>query len=147
MVSENGFACPDHISPAGNVDDSQRIDFLRRYLLALCRAIDDGVDVRGYFYWSLTDNFEWAEGYSQRFVIVYVDYDTGGRIPKASTAWYLEVARSNGGNSSQLEEYRHLAPVFHGGDYYRLASSRENGTYDAFLSVTKDRRTAVVSFT
>lgn len=80
----------------GKVHDPGRIDFLHRYLLALARAVDAGVDLRGYFQWALIDNFEWAEGYDQRFGLVYVDYATGRRIPKDSARWYAEMVRSNG---------------------------------------------------
>ena len=62
--------------------DPARIDFTHRYLLALRRAIDSGVDVRGYFHWSLLDNFEWSEGYNERFGLIYLDYATGKRTPQ-----------------------------------------------------------------
>ena len=73
-------------------------DFTHRYLLALRRAIDSGVDVRGYFHWSLLDNFEWSEGYNERFGLIYLDYATGKRTPKDSAAWYAKVAETNGNN-------------------------------------------------
>ena len=95
-VSENGLSCADRVFLDGSVHDLQRIDFLTRYLQALRRGIQAGADVRGYFHWSLTDNFEWAEGYAQRFGLVYVDYPTGTRIPKDSARWYREVIESNG---------------------------------------------------
>lgn len=95
-VSENGLSCTDRVFLDGSVHDPQRIDFLTRYLQALRRGIQAGADVRGYFHWSLTDNFEWAEGYAQRFGLVYVDYPTGTRIPKDSARWYREVIESNG---------------------------------------------------
>ena len=95
-ISENGLSCRDWVSLDGKVHDPGRIDFLHRYLLALSRAIDAGVDVRGYFQWALTDNFEWAEGYDQRFGLVYVDYATGERIPKDSAKRYAGVAKSSG---------------------------------------------------
>ena len=76
--------------------DPARIDFTHRYLLALRRAIDSGVDVRGYFHWSLLDNFEWSEGYNERFGLIYLDYATGKRTPKDSAAWYANVAETNG---------------------------------------------------
>lgn len=87
-ITENGIACNDVISLDGAIHDSARIDFEERYLSQLHRAIGDGVDVRGYFYWSLMDNFEWSEGYTQRFGLVYVDYRTGERILKDSAKWY-----------------------------------------------------------
>lgn len=95
-ISENGLSCRDWVALDGQVHDPGRIDFLHRYLLALARAVDVGVDLRGYFQWALIDNFEWAEGYNQRFGLVYVDYATGKRIPKDSAGWYAEVVRSNG---------------------------------------------------
>lgn len=96
VVSENGLACTDRVFLDGAVHDPLRIDFLTRYLRALERAIDQGTDVRGYFQWSLTDNFEWAEGYDPRFGLAYVDYATGDRMLKDSGRWYREVIRSNG---------------------------------------------------
>ena len=76
--------------------DADRIDFLARYLEKLSEGIRAGADVRGYFHWSLLDNFEWHSGYRERFGLVYVDYATGQRIPKDSARWYGEVAASNG---------------------------------------------------
>ncbi len=95
-VTENGMSCHDCVSLDGAVHDPNRIDFLQRYLLSLSRGIAAGADVRGYFHWSLCDNFEWNAGYSQRFGLVYVDYATGQRIPKDSAGWFGEVARRNG---------------------------------------------------
>lgn len=95
-ISENGLSCRDKIFLDGKIHDPQRVDFLTRYLRALSRAVESGVDVRGYFQWSLIDNFEWAEGYDQRFGLVYVDYPTGTRIPKDSADWYKTIASSNG---------------------------------------------------
>jgi len=77
----------DWVALDGKVHDPQRIDFLRRYLLALRKANEDGVDVRGYFLWSIMDNFEWADGFSKRFGIIYVDYNTQERILKDSAYW------------------------------------------------------------
>ena len=96
IISENGMARCDRLSPDGCVHDGQRIDFLQRYLCQLKRACSEGVDVRGYFVWSLLDNFEWTEGYSQRFGIVHVDYPTQQRTPKDSAMWYKEVIAANG---------------------------------------------------
>ena len=95
-ISENGLSCNDKIFLDGQIHDPQRVDFLARYLESLSRAVADGVDVRGYFHWSLTDNFEWAEGYGQRFGLAYVDYASGKRILKDSGRWYGSVAGSNG---------------------------------------------------
>ncbi|MEV7232589.1 GH1 family beta-glucosidase [Streptomyces sp. NPDC051020] len=93
MVTENGAAFDDYVSPEGRVEDPERIEYLRGHLDAVRRAVADGADVRGYFLWSLMDNFEWAYGYSKRFGAVYVDYASQRRIPKASAHWYAEVIR------------------------------------------------------
>ncbi|TLQ43087.1 GH1 family beta-glucosidase [Streptomyces marianii] len=89
---------PVHITENGcsydGLDDDSRIAFLDGHLRALHRAVEEGVDVRGYFVWSLTDNIEWAEGASQRFGLVHVDYDTLERTTKASYAWYRDVIRA-----------------------------------------------------
>ncbi len=95
-VTENGLASMDWVHADGKVHDAGRIDFLGRYLHALRRAVSEGVDVRGYFQWSIMDNYEWAEGYKMRFGLVYVDYDSLDRIPKDSYHWYADVIRSNG---------------------------------------------------
>jgi beta-glucosidase len=94
-ITENGAAFPDAPAPDGSVPDTDRIAFLDSHLDAARRAIGDGVDLRGYFAWSLMDNFEWAYGYSKRFGIVYVDYDTQTRTPKASATWYADFIRRN----------------------------------------------------
>ncbi|MGW2844552.1 GH1 family beta-glucosidase [Streptomyces sp. NPDC001274] len=95
MVTENGAAFDDYIAPEGHVADPERIAYLHGHLDAVRRAVADGADVRGYFLWSLMDNFEWAYGYSKRFGTVYVDYSTQRRIPKASAHWYTDVIRRN----------------------------------------------------
>jgi beta-glucosidase len=95
MVTENGAAFPDVLQASGRVDDRERTAFLKSHLRAVHEAIGQGVDVRGYFAWSLLDNFEWAEGYAKRFGLVYVDYETLERHPKDSARWYAEVARGN----------------------------------------------------
>ena len=97
-VSENGISCCDVISLDGKVHDSNRIDFINRYLLELKKAIKAGVDIRGYFYWSFMDNFEWGYGYKERFGLVYVDYRTQKRIIKDSGYWYKEVIKNKGEN-------------------------------------------------
>lgn len=94
-VTENGAAFDDYPSPEGEVNDPGRISYLDGHLRAVAEAIAAGADVRGYFCWSLLDNFEWASGYSKRFGLVYVDYPTSGRIPKASFRWYRDVIRAN----------------------------------------------------
>jgi beta-glucosidase len=94
MVTENGAAFPDVVGEDGVVHDADRVDYLRRHFAAAQDAIARGVDLRGYFVWSLMDNFEWGYGYSKRFGIVRVDYDTQQRTPKDSARWYSEVIRT-----------------------------------------------------
>ena len=99
-VTENGAAFDDVRGADGRVDDRERIAYLAEYLDAVARAIGEGVPVRGYFVWSLLDNFEWAEGYSKRFGIVYVDYETLERVPKRSFAWYRDrIAATRAGRA------------------------------------------------
>ena len=92
-VLENGTAAVDKIDDDGQVRDPARIEYLRGYIDALRQARAAGADVRGYFVWSLLDNFEWGSGYSQRFGLVYVDYPTLRRIPKASFHWYADLIK------------------------------------------------------
>jgi beta-glucosidase len=94
-ITENGAAFADAPNPAGEIVDLDRREYLRAHLIALHRAIAEGFDVRGYFAWSLLDNFEWAEGYSKRFGLVHVDYATQRRTPKLSARWYAQVIREN----------------------------------------------------
>ena len=95
-ITENGCSYGDGPGPDGKVNDLRRISFMRRYLAELNRAIRKGADVRGYFTWTLTDNFEWAEGlHGQRFGIVWCDFKTQQRVIKESGRWYSKVARSN----------------------------------------------------
>ncbi len=94
-ITENGAAFCDYADPTGAVRDPERIDYLRNHFAAAHAAIAQGVNLRGYFVWSLMDNFEWAYGYSQRFGIVFVDYRTQERIPKASAYWYRDVIAAN----------------------------------------------------
>ena len=94
-ITENGLSCHDVISLDGKVHDPNRIDFLARYLHELKKAAGE-IDLRGYFQWSLMDNFEWAKGYSERFGLVYVDYPTQKRILKDSAYWYQEIIKENG---------------------------------------------------
>ena len=84
VITENGIAYDDPIGHDGAITDDRRIGYLHDHLAAVADAIADGVDVRGYLVWSLLDNFEWAEGYGQRFGIVHVDYTTQQRTPKDS---------------------------------------------------------------
>ena len=94
-ITENGVC--DNTPPVnGVVDDQPRLELLRGFLAGLARAIDDGVDVGAYYVWSFLDNFEWALGYSRRFGVVWTDYETQERIPKASARFFSEVIRRNG---------------------------------------------------
>ena len=95
VVTENGAAYPDQVGPDGTVDDPRRVAYLDGHLRALHAALDQGVDVRGWFAWTLLDNFEWAEGYAARFGLVHVDFDTQRRTPKTSLGWLSRVVRSN----------------------------------------------------
>ena len=88
-VTENGVAL-------GGIADAGRIAYLDRHVRAAHRAIADGVDLRGYFVWTLMDNFEWAWGYSKRFGLIHVDYETLERTPKDSARWFAQVTRRNG---------------------------------------------------
>ena len=90
-----GSNLADRLLANGEVHDLGRREFVRNHLISLHRAIHEGFDVRGYFLWSLLDNYEWAEGYAKRFGIVYVDYKTLRRIPKLSAHWYSKVIQSN----------------------------------------------------
>ena len=95
-ITENGMSGLDWVALDGGVHDPARVDFLARYLAELRRAIADGVEVLGYFHWSLLDNFEWADGFRQRFGLIHVDYGTGKRTPKDSARWYRQVIADNG---------------------------------------------------
>ena len=96
LITENGAAYPEGPSDDGAVHDTKRIEYLDGHLRACHDALAAGVDLRGYFVWSLMDNFEWAEGYAKRFGIVHVDYRTQERVLKDSAKWYREVIRRNG---------------------------------------------------
>lgn len=96
VVTENGLSNPDWVAADGQVHDPQRIDYLHRHLRELHRAVQDGVPVEGYFQWSLLDNFEWAEGYRERFGLIFVDYANQKRIPKDSYYWYKDIVAGNG---------------------------------------------------
>jgi len=93
-VTENGAAFPDDWDGGDTVSDPQRVSYLRSYITACAEAIEQGAPLRGYFAWSLMDNYEWAEGYSKRFGIVYVDYPTQRRIIKESGRWYASFLAS-----------------------------------------------------
>jgi beta-glucosidase len=94
-ITENGAAFHDYVDPEGSVDDLERVAYLKDHFGETLAAIEAGVDVRGYFVWSLLDNFEWADGYSRRFGLVYVDFGTQARIPKASARWYQRLTASH----------------------------------------------------
>lgn len=114
-ITENGMACHDQISADGRVHDSNRIDFLDKYLSCLQKACEEGVDVRGYFLWTFLDNFEWDKGYSERFGLVYVDYSTQKRIVKDSAYWYQQVSATNGrilSVNQPKKEILFMNPVF-----------------------------------
>ncbi|MGI5358480.1 GH1 family beta-glucosidase [Streptomyces sp. CA-252508] len=96
MVTENGAAYDDYADPSGEVHDPERVAYLDGHLAAVHRALADGVDVRGYFLWSLLDNFEWAYGYGKRFGIVHVDFASQRRTPKDSARWYADVIARGG---------------------------------------------------
>jgi beta-glucosidase len=94
-ITENGCAAEDYVDPLGTVNDLERVSYLHQHLDAAARAIRAGVNLAGYYVWSLLDNFEWGWGYQKRFGIVYVDFETQRRIPKSSARFYSEVVRAN----------------------------------------------------
>ncbi len=94
-ITENGCSSSDVLNPDGQVYDTDRVMFLRNYLINLHRAASEGYPVHGYFLWSLMDNFEWADGYSKRFGIYYVDFKTQKRYPKLSAHFYKDVIANN----------------------------------------------------
>jgi beta-glucosidase len=95
-LTENGAAFDDPVPAGGEVQDRLRVDYLRRHLLAAADVLRNGADLRGYFVWSLLDNFEWAHGYGKRFGLVHVDFATQRRTPKASARCYADVIQSRG---------------------------------------------------
>jgi beta-glucosidase len=94
-ITENGAAFPDMLSADGSFHDARRLEYLREHFIQTQLAIQAGVDVRGYFVWSLIDNFEWAHGVSKRFGLIHVDYETQKRTVKDSGHWYAQVIASN----------------------------------------------------
>lgn len=102
VITENGMSNCDMVGHDGRVRDQVRIEFMISYMRQLRRALAEGIDVRGYFVWSLMDNFEWAEGYKHRFGLIHVDYSTQKRTLKDSALWYRDVIVSNG---AELEKY------------------------------------------
>jgi beta-glucosidase len=103
-ITENGAAFADS-RRNGTVDDPARVSYLERHIEAIAGAVEAGVPVAGYFVWSLLDNFEWSRGYSQRFGLVYVDFETLERLPKSSYGWYRDFIAAQRG---------HVAPDFSG---------------------------------
>ena len=94
-VTENGAAFDDYIGPDGAVHDPERIAYLHGHLRAVLDAVAAGVEMRGYFVWSILDNFEWGHGYSKRFGLTWVDYPSGARLPKSTFSWYQRTVRAN----------------------------------------------------
>ena len=95
-ITENGAAYPDTVRDGERIQDEDRRSYLERHLVEAARTIDDGVPLKGYFAWTLLDNFEWSLGYSRRFGLVHVDHVTQRRTPKASAYWYRDVIARNG---------------------------------------------------
>lgn len=96
MISENGMAGHDWVHLDGRVHDAHRVDYMKRYLRELYKAAQDGADIMGYMYWSVMDNFEWADGYDKRFGLIHIDYTTQKRTIKDSGYWYKTVIEANG---------------------------------------------------
>jgi beta-glucosidase len=105
LVTENGYSDNDCICLDGKVHDPQRSDYMLRYLSGVKRAVSEKIPVLGYQYWSLLDNFEWSEGYTPRFGLIYVDYESERRIPKDSSDAYREIIAQNGDN---IPDYRSI---------------------------------------
>jgi beta-glucosidase len=94
-ITENGIALPDEADAEDRVDDLRRVEFLRDHLLAAHRATESGVPLKGYFHWSLMDNFEWGHGYTKRFGLFRVNFETCERVPKTSARWYRNTIAAN----------------------------------------------------
>ncbi|MCI5919937.1 MAG: GH1 family beta-glucosidase [Roseburia sp.] len=113
-ITENGMACHDTVGSDGRVHDTDRINFLDSYIGAMQKAYEEGANIKGYFLWTFLDNFEWTEGYKDRFGIVYVDFQTQRRIVKDSALWYQKVMETNGESLSMnqtTKEILFLNPV------------------------------------
>jgi beta-glucosidase len=95
FITENGTAAADELAADGRIYDSDRVMYMRAYLTQPQRAAAGGVPVKGYFHWSAQDNFEWIDGFGNRFGLVYVDFKTQKRTPKLSAGWFREAARRN----------------------------------------------------
>jgi beta-glucosidase len=99
-ITENGTAVTDGIDADNRVRDPRRIQYLQDYITHMHQAIQEGVPVKGYFVWSLMDNYEWSHGYSRRFGIIFIDYENGQRrVIKDSAHWYSQIIRHNGFDS------------------------------------------------
>ena len=96
IITENGAAFKDYVDENGEINDDDRINYLEEHIYQVYRALKDGVNIAGYYIWSIMDNFEWRVGYSKRFGLVYVDYKTQERIIKKSGLWYKKVIQRNG---------------------------------------------------
>jgi beta-glucosidase len=110
FVTENGASYDDYVDPSGAVRDLARIGYFTGYLDAAAQAVANGVNLQGYFAWSFLDNFEWAEGYSKRFGLVFVEYGTQSRIPKLSAHWYASLIRSHASGTAAVREARKEEP-------------------------------------
>jgi len=95
-ITENGVAFLDKLDKEAKVKDDQRISYLKEHISFVHKAIEEGIKLKGYFVWSLMDNFEWTYGYSKRFGLIYVDYPTQKRIFKESAYWYKKIIENNG---------------------------------------------------
>lgn len=102
LITENGMANIDFVMSDGKVHDPQRIEYMKMYLKGLKRVAEEGYPVMGYLYWSILDNFEWAEGYDKRFGLIYVDYETLERIPKDSALWFADYIRRESGHEAEV---------------------------------------------
>lgn len=123
FITENGRASEDYVTPEGEVNDLERIAFLEGHLDAAWRAIQDGVNLAGYFHWSLMDNFEWGRGYQRRFGLYFVDFGTQRRLAKRSARYYSEVARTGVLPSSEAM-LQPSAGEFVNGDIARASTTR-----------------------
>ncbi|VAW00381.1 beta-glucosidase [hydrothermal vent metagenome] len=103
-ITESGGSFNDHVAPNGKVEDPERVRYLTGYLNAAAKAIESGVDIAGYFVWSLLDNFEWGEGYSKRFGLIYIDYATQERTPKSSAVWYRLLIERHAALATEPED-------------------------------------------
>lgn len=108
FITENGMSCHDTVSEDSLVHDTSRIDYLDAYIGQMQRAYDEGVNIKGYFLWTLLDNFEWEKGYTERFGIVYVDFETQRRVVKDSAMWYKKLMETNGSILSVNKKVRPL---------------------------------------